>query len=81
MRRSGVVRCLLAAMLFGATAPAASELAGEIPAFTLAGLLSLGAALAVLPAVVVRPPTRHAIGTEWRPALWVMLVTRPSACR
>lgn len=56
-------------MLFGATAPAASELAGSIPAFTLAGLLYVGAALAVLPAVVRRPPSRAALVSEWRPAL------------
>jgi len=43
-----VVRCLLAAVLFGATAPAASELAGEIPAFTLAGLARTSAASASL---------------------------------
>ena len=69
MSRSGVLRCLLAAVLFGATAPAASELAGSIPAFTLAGLLYVGAAFAVIPAVVMRRPTSHAIRTEWRPAL------------
>lgn len=68
MNRAGVLRCLLAAVLFGATAPAASELAGSIPVFTLAGLLYLGAAAAVLPAVVRRPPSRAALITEWRPA-------------
>ncbi len=67
--RSGVVRCLLAAVLFGATAPAASELAGSIPAFTLAGLLYVGAALAVIPAVARRPPTGEAVRSEWRPAM------------
>jgi drug/metabolite transporter (DMT)-like permease len=69
MNRAGVIRCLLAAVLFGATAPAASELAGSIPAFTLAGLLYVGAAAAVLPATIKRPPTEHAIRAEWRPAL------------
>lgn len=68
MSRTGVLRCLLAAVLFGATAPAASELAGSVPAFTLAGLLYLGAALAVLPATVRRPPSRSALAAEWRPA-------------
>jgi drug/metabolite transporter (DMT)-like permease len=67
--RVGVIRCLLAAVLFGATAPATSELAGSIPAFTLAGLLYVGAALAVLPAVVARRPSRDAVLLEWRPAL------------
>jgi drug/metabolite transporter (DMT)-like permease len=51
------MRCALAAVLFGASAPAASELAGELDAFTLAGLLYVGAALAVLPATLRRPPT------------------------
>lgn len=74
MHRAGVLRCLLAAVLFGATAPAASELAGSIPAFTLAGLLYLGAAVAVLPAVVRRPPTRAALVSEWRPALVAVVV-------
>lgn len=68
MSRAGVLRCLLAAVLFGATAPAASELAGAIPAFTLAGLLYLGAAIAVLPSVARRPPTREAFVSEWKPA-------------
>lgn len=72
--RSGVVRCLLAAVLFGATAPAASELAGSIPAFTLAGLLYVGAALAVTPAVVRRPPSRQAIRSEWRPAVGAIVL-------
>jgi len=61
MIRLGVVRSLLAAVLFGATVPAASELAGEMPAFTLAGLLYLGAAAATAPAVVVSPPSRRAL--------------------
>lgn len=50
-------------MLFGASTPAASKLAGQMNAFTLAGLLYVGAALAVLPVVaVVARPTRAAIG-------------------
>lgn len=44
-----IVRCAVAAILFGASAPAASRLAGDMSAFSLAGLLYLGAALAVLP--------------------------------
>lgn len=59
MSRTGTLRCLLAAVLFGATAPAAAELAASVPAFTLAGLLYLGTALAVGPAVVRRPPARR----------------------
>lgn len=68
MNRPGVMRCLLAAALFGAAAPAASQLAGSVPAFTLAGLLYIGAAIAVAPTVLRRPPTSWAIRTEWRPA-------------
>ena len=47
--RRGVVRCGLAALLFGASTPFAAQLAQHTNAFTLAGLLYLGAALAVLP--------------------------------
>jgi drug/metabolite transporter (DMT)-like permease len=74
MTRVGVLRCLLAAVLFGATAPLASELAGSIPAFTLAGLLYLGAALAALPTTIRRPPTRDALRAEWRPAAVAVVV-------
>ena len=48
MNRTGVLRCLAAAVLFGASAPAASELAGKLPTLVLAGLLYVGAALAGL---------------------------------
>lgn len=65
----GIVRCLMAAALFGATVPASSELAGDVPAFTLAGLLYLGAAAAVAPAVLAAPPSRRALRSEWRPTL------------
>jgi drug/metabolite transporter (DMT)-like permease len=74
MSRTGVVRCLLAAVLFGATAPLTSELAGSVPAFTLAGLLYVGAAIAVLPSVARRPPSRLALAAEWRPALVAVVV-------
>jgi drug/metabolite transporter (DMT)-like permease len=66
--RPGVVQCLLAAVLFGVTAPLTSELAGSLPAFTLAGLLYVGAAVAVTPSVVRNPPSRQALTAEWRPA-------------
>ena len=69
MSRSGIVRCLLAAVLFGASAPAASELAGEMPSLTLAGLLYLGAGLAVVRSVVRSPPTAVALRRDWRPAM------------
>ena len=68
MSRIGAGRCLLAAVLFGASAPAASELAGEVSVLVLAGLLYLGAGLAVLPSVIRRPPTLVALRRDWRPA-------------
>ena len=57
MDRRAVIRCVVAAVLFGASAPAASQLAGEVDPFALGGLLYIGAALAVLPATIRRPPT------------------------
>lgn len=61
MTRRGIVRCSLAAVLFGISAPAASRLAGDMGAFTLAGLLYLGAAIAVLPAIGRVRPTRRSL--------------------
>ena len=55
--------------MFGASAPAASKLAGDMPPFVLAGLLYIGAGLGVLPAVVRMPPSAVALRREWRPAL------------
>jgi hypothetical protein len=51
----------LAAVLFGISAPAASQLAGDMGAFTLAGLLYLGAAIAVLPVIGRVHPTKRAV--------------------
>lgn len=65
--RIGVARCLAAAVLFGASAPAASVLAGDMPALVLAGLLYLGAAIAVTPAVVRHRPSVEALSAGWRP--------------
>jgi drug/metabolite transporter (DMT)-like permease len=65
--RRGVVRCLLAAVLFGAAAPAVSELAGDMSTLALAGLLYLGAALAVLPAVARHRPEARSLRVGWRP--------------
>lgn len=45
----GIARCALAAALFGATTPLAARLADDTSAPVLAGLLYLGAALAVAP--------------------------------
>jgi len=59
--RKGIVRCLVAAILFGATTPAASRLVREMGAFTLAGLLYLGAAVFVLPFAIRSRPTKAAV--------------------
>ena len=56
MTTTAVMRCVVAAVLFGASAPAASELASELSPFTLAGLLYLGAGLIVLPASMRQRP-------------------------
>lgn len=67
MSRRGVIRCLLAAVLFGASAPAASLLAGEMPTLMLAGLLYVGAALAVVPAVARHRPDSTGLRAGWKP--------------
>lgn len=72
--RVGVVRCLIAAVLFGASAPLASVLAGSLPTFTLAGLLYVGAALAAAPATLRSPPTAQALRAEWQPAAAAVVV-------
>lgn len=74
MHRQGVLRCLAAAVLFGASAPAASELAGDMNFLVLAGLLYLGAGLAVTPHAIAYPPDRAAITRDWRPALVAVIV-------
>lgn len=59
--RRGMARCAVAAVLFGVSAPLASRLAADLGAFSLAGLLYLGAAIAVLPVVVRHPPVPSAL--------------------
>ena len=59
--KRGVWRCGVAAILFGISAPAASRLTGDMGAFTLAGLLYLGAAFAVLPFALRPPPSLAAL--------------------
>jgi drug/metabolite transporter (DMT)-like permease len=61
---TGIIRCGTAAILFGISAPAASQLTNDMGAFTLAGLLYLGAALAVAPFARRSPPTRTALRTS-----------------
>jgi len=53
-----IAGCIVSAVLFGAATPAAKVLLGPLPPVLLAGLLYLGAALAVLPAAVRRRPVR-----------------------
>lgn len=65
MPRAAVIRCLLAAAAFGASAPAASVLAADMSAFALAGLLYLGAAVAVAPTVVRHRPSPAALRAAW----------------
>lgn len=67
MKRVGVLRVLGAAVLFGASAPAASVLASDMSALLLAGLLYLGAAAMVLPSVLRHPPDRTALRDGWAP--------------
>lgn len=55
MARKGALRCLVAAVLFGASTPAASRLAGDMPTLVLAGLLYVGAAVAVSPPTLRQP--------------------------
>lgn len=57
----GIVRCGVAAVLFGMSAPAASQLTDDMGAFTLAGLLYLGAALVVVPFAGRTRPSRTAL--------------------
>ena len=59
--RRGVVRAGLAALLFGASTPFAAQLARETNPFVLAGLLYLGAALAVIPTTIRHRPDRAAL--------------------
>lgn len=61
MSRRGVLRCLLAAVFFGLSAPAASRLARDLGPFTLAGLLYVGAALATALPAIGRPPSRQSL--------------------
>lgn len=73
MSRIGVARCLTAAVLFGASAPAASKLAGEMSALVLAGLLYIGAAVAVAPSVLLKRPSTAALSAGWRPLVLAVL--------
>src|SRR5258706_15949946 len=54
MKRS-IAYALAAAMLFGASTPAAKLLAGDLPAFLLAGLLYAGSGLGLAAWIALRP--------------------------
>ncbi len=58
--------CLVAAALFGASTPASKALLGPVGPLTLAGLLYLGAALAVLPAALGGRWRRTSAADRWR---------------
>lgn len=61
MNRRGLARCAAAAVLFGISAPLSAQLADDVRGFTLAGLLYLGAALAVLPVAGRNRPSAEAV--------------------
>lgn len=65
--RSGVWSCVFAAVLFGASTPAASVIARDMEPLVLAGLLYLGAAVAVMPWWIARRPSAVALRRSWRP--------------
>lgn len=62
--RRGMAQCGVAAVLFGAATPAAAKLGERLPAFTLAGLLYLGAGLAMAPLAWRHRPQRTAARRE-----------------
>jgi drug/metabolite transporter (DMT)-like permease len=53
-----VLIAFVAALLFGAATPASKLMLASLPLFQLAGLLYLGAAIAMLPALLLRPHVR-----------------------
>ena len=57
----------MAALLFGASTPAASVVAQDMRPLALAGLLYLGAALAVSPWWIAKRPAGGALARDWRP--------------
>lgn len=74
MNRTATLRCLAAAALFGISAPAASVLAGDMDTLVLAGLLYLGAAMAVAPAMWWRRPDPAAARDGWKPLAVAVVV-------
>jgi drug/metabolite transporter (DMT)-like permease len=64
--RSGVRNCAVAAVLFGASTPAASVIAQDMTPLVLAGLLYLGAALVVSPWWIGQRPEVAAVRRDWK---------------
>ena len=64
--KSGVRNCVLAAVLFGASTPAASVIARNMKPLVLAGLLYIGAAIAVAPWWIAQRPPADALRRDWR---------------
>jgi drug/metabolite transporter (DMT)-like permease len=56
--RRGILNALAAALLFGASTPAAKLLAGALPPFLLAGLLYAGSGLGLAACIALRPGGR-----------------------
>jgi drug/metabolite transporter (DMT)-like permease len=75
--KSGVRNCALAALLFGASTPSASVIAEDMTPLVLAGLLYLGAALAVSPWWLARRPPLAAVRRDW--ALLVIAIVAGGA--
>jgi drug/metabolite transporter (DMT)-like permease len=63
--RAGVRDCAIAALLFGASTPAASVVAAEMTPLVLAGLLYIGAAAVVSPWWTMQRPNRAALRRNW----------------
>ena len=72
-QRNGWLWCAAAAVLFGAATPATKLLVGDIHPVALAGLLYLGAAIAVAPFVTRDMPARPTVGQRRRLMLAVIL--------
>ncbi len=72
-QRNGWLWCALAAVSFGAATPATKLLVDDVGAVTLAGLLYLGAAIAVAPFLVREQRSSATAGQRWRLLLAVVV--------
>src|SRR5437867_9649551 len=73
-RTSSILQALLAALLFGASAPLAKLLLGEIPPIALAGLLYLGSGIGVLILKLIQNPNKSANEAGITRAEWKWLL-------